>query len=95
MLQLLQVFVTLRSCAKLLGVDCISLKRLHHCQPLVEISHIKQAAVEMAKNYGIELFTMMEQYCLSFNFKPYNLCRTKGKQSKKTSLEIGFCVNFV
>ena len=69
-----------RSSAKLLGVDCMTLKRFHHCQPSIEISHIKLAAVEMAKNYGVELLTMMEQYdSTSFNFKPYNLSQTKGK----------------
>ena len=73
-----QVYVrqwnSVRSPAKLLGVDCMTLKRFHHCHPSIGISHIKLAAVKMAKNYGIELLTVMEQYCLSFNFTPYNLC---------------------
>ena len=33
----------------------------------------------MEKNKGIELLTMMEQYCLNFNFKLYILCNTKSK----------------
>ena len=51
----------------------MTLKRLYHCLPLIEIIHIKLAAVEMAKNNGTELLTMMEQYCLSFYFKSYIL----------------------
>ena len=44
-----------RSSAKLLGVDCMNLKRLHHCQPSIGVNHIKLAAIEMAKNNGIKL----------------------------------------
>ena len=40
--------------AKLLGVDCMTVKWLHHCQPSMGINHIKPAAVKMAKNNGIE-----------------------------------------
>ena len=65
---------SVRSSAKLLGVDCMTLKRLHHGQPLSGVSHIELAAAEMAKNNGIQLLKIMEQYCLSFNFKPYILC---------------------
>ena len=70
---------SVRSSAKLLDVGCMTLKRLHHCQPSIGINHIKLAAVEMAKINGIKLLTMMEQYCLSFNFKPHILCRTKAQ----------------
>ena len=65
---------SVQSSAKLLGVDCMTLKKLHHCQPSIGINRIKLAAVEIAKNNGIELLTMMEEYCLSFNFKFYILC---------------------
>ena len=45
---------SVRSSAKLLGVDCMTLKKLHHCQPTIGINHIKLATVEMAKINGIE-----------------------------------------
>ena len=70
---------SVRSSAKLLGVGCMTLKRLHHCQPSIEIYHIKLATVEMVKINGIELLAMMEQYCSSFDFKPLILCRSRGE----------------
>ena len=46
---------SVRSSAKLFGVGCTTLKRLHHYQPSIRINHIKLATVEMAENNGIEL----------------------------------------
>ena len=70
---------SVRSSAKLLGVGCMTLKRLHHCQPSIGINYIKLATVETVKIHGIELLAMMEQYCSSFDFKPLILWRTKTK----------------
>ena len=67
---------SVRSSAKLfsVGVHCMTLDRFHHNQPSIRIHHIELATAEMAESNGIKLLTMIEQYCLSFNFKCYILC---------------------